>query len=212
MVADMGISSALCIRHGQTEWNATSRWQGRADVDLTDEGRAQARRAALSLHAMPFRFDRLICSSLRRAHETAQLIGEILELPIAHVDERLVERDIGEWSGLHTSQIEERWPGMLDRWRNEGIERTPGGELERDMAARVSDALESALTHTQEPARTLIVTHGGVIHTLDNVYGATPRPYANLEGRWYAHTPSGVQALESVTLDEVAAQRRGTAL
>jgi broad specificity phosphatase PhoE len=204
--------AALCIRHGLTVWNAVFRWQGRADIELTDEGRAQAKRAAASLAAMPIRFDVLICSPLSRARETANLIGESLSLEVSYVDERLVERDIGEWSGLQTEEIEQRWPGMLERWRRDGIERTPGGELESDMTARVKAALESVLGNLQAGQRALVVAHGGVIHTLDHAYGVKPRPYDNLEGRWFGWEANAVRPGQSVTLDPQAVRRKGTVL
>jgi broad specificity phosphatase PhoE len=64
----------ILIRHGQTEWNATGRWQGQADPPLNDTGRAQARQTALELRAL--KLDELISSDLRRARETAEIIVE----------------------------------------------------------------------------------------------------------------------------------------
>ena len=62
--------NVLLIRHGQSEWNATGRWQGQADPPLTDEGRNDARRAAEALGA----FDAVVASTLQRAIETAEAL------------------------------------------------------------------------------------------------------------------------------------------
>jgi broad specificity phosphatase PhoE len=201
----------LCVRHGLTEWNATFRWQGRADVALATEGIEQAKRAGQRLAGFTETFDLLICSPLTRARHTAEIIGEQLQLPIHSMDERWVERDIGDWSGLTTNEIEARWPGMLHAWRNEGIDQLPGGEREADMTARVTQALEDLL-QSLDGKRALVITHGGVLHALGTAYNVRPRPFDNLEGRWFRWSTK-VLAGSSVTLDKQAVRRqRGTAL
>ena len=67
----------LLIRHGQSEWNASGRWQGQQDPPLTDVGRADARRAASGLGT----FDAVMSSPLLRAVETAAALAEGSELP-----------------------------------------------------------------------------------------------------------------------------------
>jgi broad specificity phosphatase PhoE len=180
-------------------------------VELATEGLAQAERAAITLQQLPFSFDVLACSTLGRARQTAEVIGRHLGLDIALADDRLVERDIGEWSGLTTSQIEERWPGMLDAWRNNQMAQTPGGELEADMTARVTAGLQELLKGLNG-RRALVITHGGVLHTFDGHFGQKPRPYDNLEGRWFGWDGTAVQPGPSVTLDPSAIRRRSNAL
>jgi broad specificity phosphatase PhoE len=205
-------SGVLCVRHGLTEWNAAFRWQGRADVALAEEGLAQARRAGEKLAQSKTTFDLLICSPLQRARRTAELIGEQIGLTVTTMDERWVERDIGEWSGLTTSEIEAKWPGMLDAWRNDGIEQLPGGEREAEMTTRVTEVLEELL-QSLDGKRALVITHGGVLHTFGAAYQLRSRPFDNLEGRWFAWNSGRVAPGEAVTLDKLAVRRnRGTAL
>jgi broad specificity phosphatase PhoE len=210
--AGSSAKSVLCIRHGLTEWNALFRWQGRADVALAAEGRKQAQRAGEKLAGLTPAFDVLMCSPLQRARHTAELIGEHLGLPIHAMDERWVERDIGEWSGLTTTEIESKWPGMLDAWRKDGIEQLPGGEREVDMTTRVTEVLEELL-QTLNGKRALVVTHGGVLHTFSTAYKLRSRPFDNLEGRWFGWNNGSVVGGDAVTLDKLAVRRnRGTAL
>jgi broad specificity phosphatase PhoE len=205
--------AALCIRHGLTNWNAAFRWQGRADVALAEEGIAQAERAADALARLPFAFDVVGCSTLVRARHTAEIIAGRLGLEVAIAEERLVERDIGEWSGLTTTEIETRWPGMLDDWRNNRLDQTPGGEREADMTVRVTAGLTDLLaTLAKNGGRALVVTHGGVLHTFDDHFGQKPRPYDNLEGRWFGWDGTAVLPGPSVTLDPSAVRRRSNAL
>ncbi|MGI9608569.1 MAG: histidine phosphatase family protein, partial [Acidimicrobiales bacterium] len=99
----------LIVRHGQSEWNAMGRWQGQADISLTDLGRAQARAAATRLGS----FDLIAASTLMRAAETAYIISNELGIgPISPMVD-LVERSVGEWSGLTSVEIEEGWPDHL---------------------------------------------------------------------------------------------------
>ena len=108
-VPPAGPTSLLVIRHGQSEWNAVGRWQGRADVALDEAGRLQAAEAALALGT----FDAIWSSDLQRAHLTASIIGEILGIGPVLVDPRLAETDVGPWQGLTQREVEEGWPGYL---------------------------------------------------------------------------------------------------
>ena len=85
------------LRHGQTDWNKALRLQGLTDIELNDEGRAQAARAAFFFKDQGI--DTLIASPLSRAFETAQIVGQVLGLdPIP--DARLIERNFGLFEGL----------------------------------------------------------------------------------------------------------------
>src|ERR671910_890596 len=86
----------LLVRHGQSEWNAAGRWQGQADPSLSDLGRLQAREAARAVGAV----DAIWSSDLQRAAETAIIIGDQIGVGPVVVDDRLRERDAGEWTGL----------------------------------------------------------------------------------------------------------------
>jgi glucosyl-3-phosphoglycerate phosphatase len=91
----------VLLRHGQTEYNATSRMQGQLDTDLSDLGRQQAAAAA---EVLVTRQPSLIVSSdLRRALDTATTLGERCGLPVS-VDIRLRETHLGDWQGLTRPQ------------------------------------------------------------------------------------------------------------
>ena len=104
-------TTLLLLRHGETEWNLSGRWQGQAaDTPLTDLGREQARIVAGRLRAYPIRA--IYSSDLLRAFETAQIVGQRLGLaPIA--EPALRESDIGAWTGLTWADITERFPDQV---------------------------------------------------------------------------------------------------
>ena len=72
------------LRHGQSEWNAQGRWQGQADIELTDVGVDQARAAAQKLGM----FDAIVSSDLLRARTTATIIANSLGVGLMEPDVR----------------------------------------------------------------------------------------------------------------------------
>lgn len=132
------------IRHGQTEWNATGRWQGQADPPLNDKGRAQARRTAAELKDQ--HIDMLISSDLLRAHQTAEIIGSALALSV-ELEPRLREVNLGDWQGLYSDEIGARWPAEMRQWLESPLSiRPPHGESIRELADRVLAAVKDIAT------------------------------------------------------------------
>lgn len=175
----------LVVRHGQSEWNAAGRWQGWADIDLTELGQAQARHAANRLNALGVQFERVVASDLRRAQHTAELLSEGLALGPVVPEPQLREFDVGHWSGLTRAEIEERWPGQLEAWWRGALTHTPGGELRTAFSDRVVGAV---VRLASEPGDTLAVAHGGVVGVLQVatcVDDDRPR-ITNLAGRWFS--------------------------
>jgi broad specificity phosphatase PhoE len=162
------------IRHAESEWNALGRWQGQADPVLSARGRDQA--ASLAARVARERFDALVTSDLRRARETAEVLGRTLGLE-PRFDARLRERHIGAWAGLTSAEIGERWPDELARVRRrDRIIRPGGGESMDDVAARARACLLD-LAREVDLARVAIVAHGGVIRSICDDVG----PLANAD-------------------------------
>ncbi|MEY2401635.1 MAG: glucosyl-3-phosphoglycerate phosphatase [Ilumatobacteraceae bacterium] len=168
----MDATDLLVVRHGQSEWNAIGRWQGHADPSLSELGRRQAAVASASIGAV----DGIISSDLLRAVETAAIIAQQLGVGPVVVDERLRERDVGDWSGLTRAEIDKGWPGWLDD------DRRPDGFEHTDLVlARVREAFD-AIREASPGGSLLVVTHGGVIRSLARSYGLEDVPVANLAG------------------------------
>ena len=165
----------LVVRHGQSEWNAIGRWQGRADPPLTDEGRRQAADAAKVLGT----FDAVVASPLVRAVETASVLADHLGIGPVLVDPDLMERDAGEWQGLTRTQIESGWPDFLESGR-----RPPGYETDQAMGTRVRAALDRVSDQVSDGA-VLVVSHGGVVYALEEACGEPWRRIPNLGARWF---------------------------
>jgi probable phosphoglycerate mutase len=177
----------LLVRHGQSEWNASGRWQGLADPPLTELGRAQARAAARAIGGL----DAILASDLRRAAETADIISETIGIGPVINDPGWRERDVGEWSGLTREEIHVRYPGFLSDDPQRAIApvtdhrflRPPGWEADDAVLGRVLDAVHRAHRIIGD-GDGLVVTHGGVIHVIEGHLGEPFVRMANGEARW----------------------------
>jgi broad specificity phosphatase PhoE len=155
------VTIILLARHGQSDWNASHRWQGHADRPLTEKGREQAH--ALAERLAHVELDAVYSSDLRRAADTAGEVARAQGLELREVSE-LREVDVGSWSGLTRAEAEARFPEGVARWR-EGFPGWGDGETYEEMTERVLGAvLDIARRH--EGARALVVSHGGPIRAL----------------------------------------------
>ena len=161
-------TTLLVARHGETDWNLERRWQGHAESDLSAKGRAQAQALGEQLRGRGI--DAIYSSDLRRARDTAGIVGGELGLPV-RVEQALREVDVGEWSGLTTDEIEARYPEGAARRRSGGTGWEQGESVDA-MSARIAAALvELAAAHDGETV--LVVTHGGPIREVRRAAGLT---------------------------------------
>lgn len=160
---------------------------------LTDEGMAQAHRAAIALD----RFEFVAASHLSRARITAEIIAARHDAPLL-IDERLAEVDVGPWQGLTRAEIERDWPGHLDAWI-----KPPGFETDEEVRTRVTAALADLASRTRHG---LIVSHSGVIRTMRHLLGVDNPRLGNLAGSWFAvHTDGSITAGDLVEATQAAA-------
>ena len=192
----------LLLRHGQSEWNAKGLWQGQADPPLTPHGEEQARAAAAWL--IGHGFTGVVSSPQQRARRTAELLAEVLGLPEPELDDDLREREVGDWSGKSHDEINRLWPGQLDAWRQGELDRPANGEFDRDFLERVTRVL-NRLVDRPEDETLLVVTHGGVIHTVGKALGSRWRGISNLHGAWVEHGPAAGLQVRPPEGDEMAA-------
>lgn len=155
-------ATIVLLRHGETEYIAEGRFQGRHETPLTALGRLQATLAAERL-AHPHRSPALPVpggrplevahSPLRRTTETAEAIVAAMAAdapggpaPAPRADDGFAEIGQGAWEGLHHDEITERYGDVLAGWRRRPTEMwAPGGESLHEVAARVGPALGGLL-------------------------------------------------------------------
>ncbi len=170
------------VRHGATNWTLAGRYQGLADPPLCATGIAQAAALGLRLQAEPAQIpvQMIVCSPLRRARQTADILTESLGLSAPQIDTDLSEMNFGEWEGLTQAEVKTKWPHVLRAWKQTPYAiRLPGGEMLPEMRERVRAGLRR--WHGQ-PNRVLLVTHAVWIRLACIENGdATVEEFRNIE-------------------------------
>ena len=154
------------LRHGETVWNSQKRVQGHGNSPLTEHGRSMTAKWAAFL--ADGGWQHILCSDLGRVRETAQIINEVLQIPITE-DVRLREQDWGDWEGLKVDDVRRDFATELAVMSAQGWDFCPpNGESRKDVRDRTLAALASY--RAKHPAgKTLVICHLGVIKCL--VYG-----------------------------------------
>ncbi|MBN1249947.1 MAG: alpha-ribazole phosphatase [Anaerolineae bacterium] len=150
----------LLVRHGETDWNASGRYQGQMDIPLNAAGLEQAGILAERLRSYPIHA--IYASDLDRAWQTARAVAKAQGLEPRR-EPRLRELSFGDWQGLTYQQIGELDPEALAAWNRDRVScRPPGGESLGAMAARVDDLLDE-IRQIYQDGTVALVSHGGTI-------------------------------------------------
>lgn len=184
----------VVIRHGESEWNKLNLFCGWTDVDLTENGYAEAKQAGVLLKEGNYAFDMCYTSVLKRAIHTAYTVLDELDLawiPMTK-DYHLNERHYGALQGLNKAETAEKYGDeQVHLWRRSYDVRPPALEKEdkrapvhqapyggvreelplteclKDTVARVAPYFEKEIKpHIIEGKRILIVAHGNSIRAL----------------------------------------------
>jgi broad specificity phosphatase PhoE len=163
------------IRHGATILSAEDRFAGATDVDLSDEGRAQAR--ALALRLADDRITAVYCSPLKRTVETASIVARPQGLtPIPR--DGLREISHGRWESLRRSDVEAQFPEEYAAWEEDPFIYAPlDGESGLSVMARALPVIrEVVLNHVGE--NVAVVSHKATIRLIiSSLLGFDPRGY-----------------------------------
>ena len=154
--------SIYVVRHGQTDWNLQKRAQGRKDIMLNENGIEQARNLKESLNGI--KFGKVISSPLKRAKETAEILapGSVIE------DNRIIERDFGEFEGLSAKEFDN--DGFWSYKKNCTYK---SAENIRDVFNRVYNFLDE-LENEHKDEDVLVVTHGGILVVINTYFNGIP--------------------------------------
>ncbi len=165
----------LLVRHGETDYNVQTRFQGQNDVELNDHGKQQAK--ALGEHLAQETIHSVFSSDLVRAHQTTKIITARKEREVI-LDQRLREMDFGDWEGLTYAEIEQNYPDELTVWQDDLMSTSPpGGETLKKFSGRVNLAVKDIIqSYTDQ--NVLIVSHGGVLQViLCQAIGLSPQSH-----------------------------------
>lgn len=189
------MTKLVLLRHGESIWNKENLFTGWTDVDLSDQGRVEARRAGELLKEAGFTFDVAYTSVLKRAIRTLWTALDVLDLmwiPIHH-SWRLNERHYGSLQGLNKAQtaarygdeqvltwrrsydippppLEEsdpRFPGRDPRYKHLAVAELPRTECLKDTVARFLPYWhETIVPDLHAGKKVIIAAHGNSLRAL----------------------------------------------
>jgi len=154
----------LLVRHGETNWNRESRFQGIKDIPLNEQGREQGRRAAEFLKDV--KIDFAVSSSMLRPKETAELILEAHPGVELALEPELMEIGHGLWEGKLEAEIEAEYPGLLKQWKTapETVQMPEGENLQQvwERAIAAWNQLVETASQSEETQTGLVVAHDAI--------------------------------------------------
>lgn len=184
----------VLLRHGQSEWNLQNRFTGFHDVDLTENGEAEAAEAGKKLAAAGITFDQVFSSTQTRANRTADIAlkeagqHDLFASMVRHDDLR--ERDYGDLTGLNKDETREKYGDeQVHIWRRSYDTPPPGGECLRDVVEnRVRPYYEANIKPMlDEGKNVLIAAHGNSLRAMLIILGVETPDSIN-----EAEMPTGV--------------------
>ncbi len=191
------MTNLVLTRHGESEWNKKNLFTGFHDIELTEQGREEAKIAGQEIAAKGLVFDVVYTSTLKRAYHTAEILLEatgtndhlkIGDAPnaewkmIKHDDLR--ERDYGDLTGLNKAETAEKYGAeQVHIWRRSYDVPPPGGECLKDVVERVRPYYEDVIKPQLEAGKTVLVAaHGNSLRAMMIILGErTPKDINEFE-------------------------------
>lgn len=177
------------VRHGRTQANVEGRWQGQGDWGLDELGQRQAAALADWYGQWPTVYS----SPLKRAVATASGVASNGVVEVAG----LKELNMGKWEGMTTTEIIERWPGVMETIYRDGVDLRRGetGESWGELTQRFSNAVGALGAAAYGP--TLVVAHGGAIRAYISSLTKTADSHAES-----LHTPANTSVSHVAITDD----------
>lgn len=170
------MTKVYLIRHGKTQWNLESRYQGaNGDSPLLKDSYREIELLASSLQRIPF--EHAYASPLKRARITAQALLNHLnpEIPLT-IDSRLKEFNLGKMEGMHFEDVAAKWPEVLKNFRHHPDkydESLVEGESFLEVIARFRAAIEEYCRQYPN-GNILVISHGAALNAAINALIRTP--------------------------------------
>lgn len=170
------MTKVYLIRHGKTQWNLESRYQGaNGDSPLLKDSYREIELLASSLQRIPF--EHAYTSPLKRARVTAQALLNHLnpEIPLT-IDSRLKEFNLGKMEGMHFEDVAAKWPEVLKNFRHHPDkydESLVEGESFLEVIARFRAAIEEYCRQYPN-GNILVISHGAALNAAINALIGTP--------------------------------------
>lgn len=169
----------VLMRHGQSQWNLENRFTGFHNIDLSEQGRSEAKMAGARLKEAGIKFDHVFTSTLQRAYNTAEIAlteagqGDLFGKGTRHDDLR--ERDYGDLTGLNKDETRQKYGDeQVHIWRRSYDVQPPGGESLKDVVEnRVRPYFNAEIKPLLDQGQNVLVAaHGNSLRGILIVLGA----------------------------------------
>ena len=170
------MNNLILVRHGQSFWNKERRFTGWADIDLTEKGKSEAKKAGQLIKKHKIHIDTVFSSILERANKTAEIALKEIDLNnlfendklIMTCDKKLNERDYGDLVGLNKNETAKKFGAkQVHIWRRSYDTPPPNGESLKDVVERVSPYFrENIGPLLDQNQNILIVAHGNSLRAM----------------------------------------------
>ena len=160
-------TTLIFVRHGESEGNKNSRFNGQLNLALSDVGKAQAEKTAEFLDA--YNIDAIYSSDLSRAYDTALATSKRQNIPIISSEE-IREIYGGKFEGLEYDKIKDLYPIEHNIWINDMANcKCPDGESVKDVYFRVNSKIYDIALDNKDKT-VLIVSHGLPLRIMSTVW------------------------------------------
>ncbi|MEE6634932.1 histidine phosphatase family protein [Limosilactobacillus pontis] len=178
------MTKVYLIRHGKTEWNLQSRYQGaHGDSPLLVSSYHEIAQLAKSLESVPIAH--VYASPLKRARVTAQKLIDHLNRPIPlTIDSRLREFNLGKMEGMHFADVEAKWPEALHNFRHHP-DKYDAELIESESFQEVIDRVGSAIKEfcrLNSDKNIVVISHGAALNATINALVGTPMAHLKERG------------------------------
>ncbi|MBB1062344.1 histidine phosphatase family protein [Limosilactobacillus fastidiosus] len=178
------MTKVYLIRHGKTQWNLESRYQGaNGDSPLLDQSYEEIEMLAASLNNVPI--NHIYTSPLKRARVTAMTLLQYLNRPVPlTIDSRLKEFNLGKMEGMHFDAVAKKWPEVLKNFRHHP-DKYDSTIVESESFEQVINRMGTAIREfcRNDPhGSILIVSHGAALNASINALIGTPMAHLKDRG------------------------------
>ncbi len=170
------MNKLILLRHGQSQWNLENRFTGWKNVQLTEKGESEAKKAGELIKKHKINIDKVFSSVLDRANNTAEIAIKNAELNNLLVNNKLVmtrseklnERDYGDLVGLNKQETANKFgKEQVHIWRRSYDTPPPNGESLKDVVERVSPYFEEKIKPLLKKGENiLIAAHGNSLRAM----------------------------------------------
>ena len=163
------MSKLIILRHGESEWNKLNLFTGWEDVNLTDQGKIEAKLAAFAIQNLKVDVNHAYTSALKRASKTLEIVLYVLKKNIPIIsDKALNERNYGSLTGMNKDEARNKWGDeQVKLWRRSYDIAPENGESLKDTCNRTIPYFKkNILPKLHDGGNVIITAHGNSLRSI----------------------------------------------